>query len=51
MKDIFKCISDANHIEIIVPEKRFLCGANALYTYILTQHKKVSLYQNKVDIE
>ena len=51
MKDIFKCISDANHIEIIVPEKRFLCGANALYTYILTQHKKVSLYQNKVDID
>jgi len=51
MKDLFEHINDATNIEIKVSSKQSLSGANALYTYILTQHKKVSLYQNSVDID
>ena len=42
MNNIIKKISDAKHIEIVV-EKEYLYVGSALYTYILTLHKKVSL--------
>ncbi len=42
MNDIFKKIDNAKHIEIVVEEDS-LFVASALYTYILTLHKKVSL--------
>ena len=42
MNEIFKEIKSAQHIEIIV-DKEYLFVASALYTYILTLHKKVSL--------
>lgn len=51
MKDLFETIKDAKHIEIRVLQKCYLSAANALYTYILTLHKKVSLYQNKNEID
>ena len=41
MNRILQDIENAKHIEIEV-EKDFLCVGSALYTYILTQHKKVS---------
>ncbi|MDD2790080.1 MAG: phosphoesterase [Sulfurimonas sp.] len=42
MNEIFKNIQNAKHIEIIV-QPDFIGSASALYTYILTLHKKVSL--------
>ncbi|MGB3960802.1 MAG: phosphoesterase [Sulfurimonas sp.] len=42
MNEIFKNIQNAKHIEIIV-EADFMGSASALYTYILTLHKKVSM--------
>jgi len=49
MKNIIKSISEAKHIELVV-EKDFLFVASALYTYILTLHKKVSLVCKSDDI-
>ena len=51
MNELFENIKIANHIEIRVLNPLYMCGANALYTYILTQHKKVSLYQDKDDLD
>ena len=42
MNDIFKKIDAAKHIEIIVEAENLFVGS-ALYSYILTLHKKVSL--------
>ncbi len=42
MEEILEKINSAKHIEIIVDKYDLYC-ASALYTYILTQHKKVSL--------
>ncbi|SFV74823.1 FIG146085: 3'-to-5' oligoribonuclease A, Bacillus type [hydrothermal vent metagenome] len=41
MEHLLQNIEKANHIEIVT-SKEFICGADALYTYILTRHKKVS---------
>ena len=42
MNDIFQKIKSAKHIEIVV-DKDQLFVASALYSYVLTLHKKVSL--------
>ncbi len=45
-------IDKAKHIVIVLPDNfsiDYLCSANALYTYLLQLHKKVSLYTSKVD--
>jgi len=41
MNEVLEKISDAKHVEIVV-QKEYLCVGSALYTYILTLHKKVS---------
>ena len=50
MNEILKKIADAKHIEIVVDSEK-LFGASALYTHILTLHKKVSLVCKSDDIE
>lgn len=42
MNEILKEIKSAQHIEIVV-DKEYLFIGSALYTYVLTLHKKVSL--------
>lgn len=42
MKSLLEEISQARHVSIVVNTEN-LCVASALYTYILTLHKKVSL--------
>ena len=42
MNTVLEKISDAKHVEIVV-QKEYLFVASALYTYVLTLHKKVSL--------
>ncbi len=45
-------IDKAKHIVIVLPDNfsiDCLCSANALYTYLLQLHKKVSLYTSKID--
>jgi len=52
MQEILKNIKNYKHIVITVPEDDFigyLASANALYTYFLQQHKKVSLYKESDD--
>ena len=47
MDELYNSINGAKHIEIRVDDIRYLSGADALYSYILTLHKKVSLYLPK----
>jgi len=42
VKEVFYNIEKFRHIELVV-EQEYLCVASALYSYILTKHKKVSL--------
>lgn len=51
MKELLEQIKDAKHIEIRVESSKNLSGASAFYTYILTLHKKVSLYVPQEKIE
>ncbi len=50
MNEILKKIDSAKHIEIVVEQEK-LFVATALYTYILTLHKKVSLVCKEKKIE
>jgi len=50
MNKILNKIEDAKHIEIVVESEKLFVGS-ALYTYILTLHKKVSLVCKSNDIE
>ncbi|MEA3228719.1 MAG: phosphoesterase, partial [Campylobacterota bacterium] len=50
MNEILKKIESARHIEIVV-DTEFLFVGSALYTYILTLHKKVSLVCKSSDID
>ena len=48
MQTILKNIDNYKHIVIVVPDANsigYLASANALYTYLLQLHKKVSLYK------
>ncbi len=52
MQEILKNIKNYKHIVITVPEDDFigyLASANALYTYFLQLHKKISLYKKNDD--
>jgi len=54
MQKILKNIDKYKHIVIIVPENSFLgylASANALFTYLLQQHKKVSLYKQSTNFD
>jgi len=49
-----KEIQNAKHIVIVLEDLAsidYLCSANALYTYLLQKHKKVSLYCSKADYD
>ncbi|DAB30806.1 MAG TPA: phosphoesterase [Sulfurimonas sp. UBA12504] len=50
MNEIFQNIQNAKHIEIIV-QADFMGSASALYTYILTLHKKVSMVYRAENID
>ena len=50
MNEILNKIESYKHIEIVV-ESQSLFVANALYTYILTLHKKVSLVCKEKNID
>ena len=55
MEKILKNIDHYKHIVIVLPKDsslNHLASANAVYTYLLQQHKKVSLYceDNKFDV-
>jgi len=52
MQNILNNIQNYKHIVIVVPENNFigyLSSANALYTYFLQLHKKVSIYKETID--
>lgn len=54
MQQILENIDDYKHIVIIIPDVKpigYLASANALYTYLLQLHKKVSLYIKNDDFD